>query len=111
MVLLNNLAEKVEDFSVTLIDQVNTEEEISIDIHEKENMDTYACLLDSITESAIGHEQKKVNGIFSLMCCPRYCPSCCFFHPALLLVLFSICEQYLMPIFQFRNSINHSVQA
>lgn len=59
MVLLNNLAGKVEDFSVTLMDQVNTEEEIKIDIQEKENMDTYACLLDGITESAIGHEQKK----------------------------------------------------
>nr|XP_058970450.1 short transient receptor potential channel 4-like isoform X1 [Pocillopora verrucosa] len=59
VVLLNNLAEKVEDFSVTLMDQVNTEEEIKIDVQEKENMDTYACLLDSITESAIRHEQKK----------------------------------------------------
>ena len=82
MVLLNNLAGKVEDFSVTLMDQVNTEEEIKIDIQEKENMDTYACLLDGITESAIGHEQKKVNEIFSLMCFPCYYPSCSFFHPA-----------------------------
>lgn len=68
MVLLNNLAEKVEDFSVTLMDQVNTEEEIKIDVHEKENMDTYACLPDSITESAIHHEQKKVRETVSFMC-------------------------------------------
>ena len=68
VVLLNNLAEKVEDFSVTLMDQVNTEEEIKIDVQEKENMDTYACLLDSITESAIRHEQKKVRETVSFSC-------------------------------------------
>lgn len=68
MVLLNNLAEKVEDFSVTLMDQVNTEEEIKIDVQEKENMDTYACLLDSITESAIRHQQKKVRETVSFSC-------------------------------------------
>lgn len=68
MVLLNNLAEKVEDFSVTLMDQVNTEEEIKIDVQEKENMDTYARLLDSITESAIRHEQKKVRETVSFSC-------------------------------------------
>jgi len=40
------------------MDQVNTKEEISID-HEKQNMDTYASLLDEITESAIRFSQKK----------------------------------------------------
>ena len=59
-VLLNALAEQVEDFSVTLIDQVNTKEELSIE-HEKKNMDTYASLLDEITESAIRFSQKKVK--------------------------------------------------
>ena len=58
-VLLNTLAEQVEDFSVTLMDQVNTKEELSIE-HEKQNMDTYASLLDEITESAIRFSQKKV---------------------------------------------------
>ena len=42
------------------MDQVNTKEEISID-HEKQNMDTYASLLDEITESAIRFSQKKVK--------------------------------------------------
>ncbi|XP_078359537.1 short transient receptor potential channel 5-like [Oculina patagonica] len=57
-VFLNTLAEQVEDFSVTLMDQVNSKEEISIE-HEKQNMDTYASLLDGITESAIRFSQKK----------------------------------------------------
>ena len=59
-VFLNQLAEQVEDFSVTLMDQVNSKEEISIE-HEKQNMDTYASLLDGITESAIRFSQKKVR--------------------------------------------------
>ena len=57
-VLLNALAEQVEDFSVTLIDQVNKEEELSID---DEKHDTYASLLDEITEFAIRFSQKKVK--------------------------------------------------
>lgn len=62
-VLLNKLAEQVEDFSVALMDQVNTQEESSIE-SKKENTDTYASLLDEITESAICFSQKKV--IYSL---------------------------------------------
>lgn len=62
-VFLNTLAEQVEDFSVTLMDQVNSKEEISIE-HEKQNMDTYASLLDGITESAIRFSQKKVREHF-----------------------------------------------
>ena len=62
-VLLNKLAEQVEDFSVALMDQVNTQEESSIE-SKKENTDTYASLLDEITESAIRFSQKKV--IYSL---------------------------------------------
>ncbi|KAJ7391691.1 hypothetical protein OS493_017388 [Desmophyllum pertusum] len=59
-VRLNTLAEQVEDFSVTLMDQVNTTEEISIEHEDTEhNMDTYASLLDGITESAIQSSQKK----------------------------------------------------
>lgn len=50
-VFLNTLAEQVEDFSVTLIDQVNKKEEISR--KQDVDMDTYASFLDDITESAI----------------------------------------------------------
>jgi len=50
-VFLNTLAEQVEDFSVTLIDQVNKKEEISR--KRDVDMDTYASFLDDITESAI----------------------------------------------------------
>lgn len=56
-VFLNTLAEQVEDFSVTLIDQVNKKEEISR--KQDVDMDTYASFLDDITESAIRFSQKK----------------------------------------------------
>lgn len=62
-VLLNALAEQVEDFSVTLIDQVNKKEELSID---DEKHDTYASLLDEITEFAIRFSQKKVKVLYLL---------------------------------------------
>lgn len=58
-VFLNTLAEQVEDFSVTLIDQVNKKEEISR--KRDVDMDTYASFLDDITESAIRFSQKKVR--------------------------------------------------
>ena len=58
-VFLNTLAEQVEDFSVTLIDQVNKKEEISR--KQDVDMDTYASFLDDITESAIRFSQKKVR--------------------------------------------------
>lgn len=58
-VFLNTLAEQVEDFSVTLIDQVNNKEEISR--KQDVDMDTYASVLDDITESAISFSQKKVR--------------------------------------------------
>lgn len=58
-VFLNTLAEQVEDFSVTLIDQVNKKEEISR--KQDVDMDTYAFFLDDITESAIRFSQKKVR--------------------------------------------------
>ena len=58
-VFLNTLAEQVEDFSVTLIDQVNKKEEISR--KQDMDMDTYASFLDDITESAIRFSQKKVR--------------------------------------------------
>lgn len=58
-VFLNTLAEQVEDFSVTLIDQVNKKEEISR--KRDMDMDTYASFLDDITESAIRFSQKKVR--------------------------------------------------
>lgn len=66
-VLLNALAEQVEDFSVTLMDQISTREELSIE-HEKQTMDTYASLLDEITESAIRFSQKKVKRNTSYTC-------------------------------------------
>lgn len=53
---LNELAQKVEDFSVTLMQQINTKEESSIDY---EDLDNYASLLDDITSSAIRNSQKK----------------------------------------------------
>lgn len=58
-VFLNTLAEQVEDFSVTLIDQVNRKEEISR--KQDVDMDAYASFLDDITESAIRFSQKKVR--------------------------------------------------
>lgn len=58
-VFFTTLAEQVEDFSVTLMDQINTKEEISIGHEESSDMDPYASLLDSITESAIRFSQKK----------------------------------------------------
>lgn len=53
---LNELAQQVEDFSVTLMQQINTKEESLID-HEV--FDSYASLLDDITASAIRNSQKK----------------------------------------------------
>ena len=61
-VFLNTLAEQVENFSVTLIDQVNNKEEISR--KQDVDMDTYASVLDDITESAIRFSQKKVREHF-----------------------------------------------
>ena len=58
-VFLNTLAEQGEDFSVTLIGQVNRKEEISR--KQDVDMDTYASFLDGITESAIRFSQKKVR--------------------------------------------------
>lgn len=55
---LNELAQQVEDFSVTLMQQISTKEESSID---HENIDNYGSLLDDITESAIRNSQKKVS--------------------------------------------------
>ena len=60
-VFFTTLAEQVEDFSVTLMDQINTKEEISIGHEEISDMNSYASLLDSITESAIRFSQKKVH--------------------------------------------------
>ena len=57
-VFLTTLAEKVEDFSVALMDQISKEEQQSL--KENRRSDTYASLLDTITESAIRFEQKKV---------------------------------------------------
>ena len=54
------LAEQVEDFSVTLMDQISRKEEKSFKHDESNDMDTYASLLDRITESAIRFKQKKV---------------------------------------------------
>ena len=59
-VFLTRLAEQVEDFSVTLMDQISRKEGKSIKHDENNDMDTYASLLDSITESAIRFQQKKV---------------------------------------------------
>ena len=55
---LNELAQQVEDFSVTLMQQINTKEESLIDY---EDLDSYASLLDDITSSAIRNSQKKVR--------------------------------------------------
>ena len=55
---LKELAQQVEDFSVTLMQQISTKEESSID---RENVDSYASLLDDITASAIRNSQKKVR--------------------------------------------------
>ena len=60
-VFFTTLAEQVEDFSVTLLDQINTKEETSIGHEEISDMNSYASLLDSITESAIRFSQKKVH--------------------------------------------------
>ena len=57
-VFLATLAQQVEDFPVTLMDQINKKEEIFKG--DEEISDTYASLLDSITESAIRFSQKKV---------------------------------------------------
>ena len=62
-VFLNTLAEEVEDFSVTMIDQVNKKEEISR--KQDEEMDTYASVLDDITGCAIRFSQKKVRKHFN----------------------------------------------
>ncbi|XP_068701937.1 short transient receptor potential channel 5-like isoform X1 [Montipora foliosa] len=53
---LNELAQQVEDFSVTLMQQIETKEESSID---HESIDNYGALLDEITASAIRNSQKK----------------------------------------------------
>ena len=55
---LNELAQQVEDFSVTLMHQINTREESLMD---HENIDSYGSLLDDITASAIRNSQKKVR--------------------------------------------------
>ena len=55
---LNELAQQVEDFSVTLMQQINTKEESLID---HEDLDSYASLLDDVTASAIRNSQKKVR--------------------------------------------------
>ena len=47
-VFFTTLAEQVEDFSVTPLDQINTKEEISIGHEEISDMNSYASLLDSI---------------------------------------------------------------
>ena len=66
-VFFTTLAEQVEDFSVTLMDQINTKEENSIEHEEISDMDPYASLLDSITESAIRFSQKKVYKLYNNM--------------------------------------------
>ena len=66
-VFFTTLAEQVEDFSVTLLDQINTKEEISIGHEEISDMNSYASLLDSITESAIRFSQKKVHKLYNDM--------------------------------------------
>ena len=66
-VFFTTLAEQVEDFSVTLLDQINTKEEISIGHEEISDMNSYASLLDSITESAIRFSQKKVYKLYNDM--------------------------------------------
>ena len=66
-VFFTTLAEQVEDFSVTLLDQINTKEEISIGHEEISDMNSYASLLDSITESAIRLSQKKVHKLYNDM--------------------------------------------
>ncbi|XP_068725075.1 short transient receptor potential channel 5-like [Montipora capricornis] len=53
---LNELAQQVEDFSVTLMQQIKTKEESSID---HESIDNYGALLDDITASAIRNSRKK----------------------------------------------------
>ena len=66
-VFFTTLAEQVEDFSVTLLDQINTKEEISIGHEEISDMNSYASLLDSITELAIRFSQKKVHKLYNDM--------------------------------------------
>ena len=66
-VFFTTLTEQVEDFSVTLLDQINTKEEISIGHEEISDMNSYASLLDSITESAIRFSQKKVHKLYNDM--------------------------------------------
>ena len=66
-VFFTTLAKQVEDFSVTLLDQINTKEEISIGHEEISDMNSYASLLDSITESAIRFSQKKVHKLYNDM--------------------------------------------
>ena len=66
-VFFTTLAERVEDFSVTLLDQINTKEEISIGHEEISDMNSYASLLDSITESAIRFSRKKVHKLYNDM--------------------------------------------
>ncbi|CAH3147513.1 unnamed protein product, partial [Porites lobata] len=58
-VFFTTLAEQVEDFSVTLLDQIYMKEKISIGHEEISDMDPCASLLDSITLSAIRFSQKK----------------------------------------------------
>ena len=65
--VFTTLAEQVEDFSVTLLDQTNTKEEILIGHEEISDMNSYASLLDSITESAIRFSQKKVHKLYNDM--------------------------------------------
>ena len=62
-VFLTTLAEKVEDFSVALMDQISRKEQELLQENGNRDMDNYASLLDRITESAIRFEQKKVLNV------------------------------------------------
>ena len=68
--ILNNLAGKVQDFSVALMDQVTPTEEKSIVNN--------ASLLDSITQPAIDYQQKKVSEVPVIIVCYHY-PRCDFY--------------------------------
>ena len=61
------LAEQVEDFSVTLLDQIYMKEKISIGHEEISDMDPCASFLDSITLSAIRFSQKNVHKLYNDM--------------------------------------------
>ena len=66
-VFFTTLAEQVEDFSVTLLNQIYMKEKISIGHEEISDMDPCASLLDSITLSAIRFSQKKVHKLYNDM--------------------------------------------